>query len=324
MSGESSWHWYFILALLLAVLAGCQSETPTSHRVQVQLNWYPDAQFGGYYAAKLHGEYAAEGIEVEILAGGPDVTVLPKLAMGRVQFAVGNADQVLLARKEGADVVAVMAAMQDSPRCIMVHEKSGIRSLAELNNISLALGEGNPFAEFLKTNLPLEEVRIVPYAGSIAKFLVDDRFAQQGYVFSEPIVARQRGSDPLPLMVSELGFNPYTGLVITNRTMIEQRPELVKKFVHATVRGWRRYLEQPAVTNAEIYRLNPEMDLESLAQAVDVIRTLCLPPGSQLRDLGKMVPARWETLSGQLQQLGLLPTQDGAQASEAFTTRFLP
>lgn len=292
--------------------------------MQVQLNWYPDAQFGGYYAAKLHHEYAAEGLDVEILSGGPDVTVLPKLAMGRVTFAVGNADQVLLARKEGADVVAVMAAMQNSPRCIIVHKKSGIRSLAELSQLTLALGEGNPFAQFLVSRVPLKDVRIVPYAGSVAKFLVDDHYAQQGYVFSEPIVARQRGSDPLPLMVSELGFNPYTGLVITNRSTIEKQPELVRKFVRATLRGWRRYLESPDVTNAEIHRLNPEMDLESLSQAVEVIRKLCLPPGSELGDLGKMIPARWQTLAHQLQDLGLLSANDASQSSEAYTTHLLP
>jgi NitT/TauT family transport system substrate-binding protein len=244
--------------------------------------------------------------------------------MGRVHFAVENADQVLLARKEGADLVAVMAVMQDSPRCIMVHEKSGIRSLADLHDITLAIGEGNPFAEFLKSQLPLDNVRIVSYSGSIAKFLVDDQFAQQGYVFSEPIVARQRGADPLPLMVSELGFNPYTGLVLTHRDLIEQQPELVRKFVRATIRGWQRFLQDPQTANAEIHRLNPEMDAKSLAQAVDVVRKLCLTAGSDVAELGKMVPARWEKLARQLEGIELLPTDQKEAWAKAFTTEFLP
>ena len=94
--------------------------------------------------------------------------------MGRCDFAIANADQVLLARAQGADVVAVFAAMQNSPRCIMVHEGSGIGSLDHLRDMTLALGDGKAFAEYLKNKVPLTNVRIVSYTGSVAKFLLDD------------------------------------------------------------------------------------------------------------------------------------------------------
>ncbi len=213
--------------------------------------------------------------------------------------------------------------MQDSPRCIMVHAKSGIRSLEQLQHLTLAMGEGNPFAEFLKSKVPLEGVRIVAYSGSVAKFLFDDNFAQQGYVFSEPIVARQRGSDPVALMVSDLGFNPYTGLIITNRSMIQRQPEVVRKFVRATIRGWQHYLADPQKTNEEICRLNSEMDMDSLAKSVEVIRTLCVPPGSDVTTVGQMIPQRWQTLADQMQTLAILPKQHQLDPNRAFTTDFL-
>jgi NitT/TauT family transport system substrate-binding protein len=326
---------------LFVLLTGCQAPAPETTdgppKIRLQLNWLPDAQFAGYYEALLSGEYEQAGLDVEIKIGGPDAAVLPKLAMGRVEFGLGNADQLLLARQEGADVVAVLAVMQDNPRCIMVHESSGIQSLEELQGVTLAMGEGNAFAQFLKLKLPLDNVRIVSYAGNIAKFMVDDSFAQQGYVFSEPVVARQRGSDPQVLMVSELGFNPYAGIVMTGRKLIEDRPEVVRRFVQATKAGWLNYLSDPSRANAEIHRLNPEIDLASLESAIPGLRQLCfasLASSATSADsftmdehartrFGNMTAERWHTLNGQLTELQLLkPSDKPFVPSSVFTNQF--
>jgi NitT/TauT family transport system substrate-binding protein len=299
--------WFRCAVKLLAALivTGCQGRHDSS-KIRLQLNWFPDAQFGGYFAAQIHGEYAAEGLDVEIVPGGPGVAVIPGLASGRVQFGVGNADQVLLARQEGGKVVAVMTVMQDSPRCILVHESSSVDSFEELRDMTLAVEEGHAFAQYLKSHAKLENVRIVPYAGSIARFLLESDFAQQGYVFSEPLVARRQGSDPRALMLADIGFNPYTGVIMTTDTMIDSQPEVVRKFVRATRRGWQQYLESPAEANAEMHRRNPEMDMESLEEAVKIIRGLCLPRDMPITELGIMNRARWNELAAQLRELGML------------------
>jgi NitT/TauT family transport system substrate-binding protein len=269
------------------LLVGCENNTSQQPlmdsssmvRVQLQLNWLPDAQHGGFYAAAHSGLYEAEGLEVTIVPGGPGTAVLPKVAMGRCDFAIANADQVLLARAQQADVIAIFAAMQNSPRCIMVHESSGITSLKELANMTLALGDGKAFAEYLKSQIPLTGVRIVSYSGTIAKFMIDDNFAQQGYVFSEPIMAEAIGGDPRALMVSETGFNPYSSVVVTRREIWEQNPDLVRKFVRATRAGWQAYLESPNAANQAIITDNPEMDAEPLFKSAAAIKSLCHPPG---------------------------------------------
>ncbi len=315
-------HGAALLLLFAALIAGSGCDRSATERpIRLQLNWYPDAQFGGFYAAKIHGFYEAEGLNVEILPVGPDAAVIPKLAMGRVDFGVGNADQVLLARKEGADLVAVMASMQDCPRCILVHKSSGITSLDQLANVTLAMGEGNPFAEFLKQNLRLTNVRIVPYSGTVAKFLMDDHYAQQGYVFSEPIVAKRRGADPIALLVSDHGFNPYTGVVMTRRATIQNQPERVQKFVRATIRGWQKYLRDPEQTNRTMQSLHPEMDTESLHAALSELQQLCVPDGMALDALGTMSDKRWETLSRQMVELNLIPANLDVQ--DCYTCEFV-
>lgn len=301
-------------------LAGCGKKevlesTPT---IQLQLNWIPDAQHGGFFAAVVDGYFAEEGLDVEIVPGGPGTAAIPKLAMGRCDFAIGNADQVLLAREQGADVVAVFAAMQDSPRCIMVHEKSGITSLEQLANVTLALGDGKAFAEYLKLKVPLENVRIVSYSGTVAKFLLDEGFAQQGYVFSEPILAAQEGGDPTSLMVSELGFNPYSSLVIANQETVSNDPELVSKFVNAVRKGWQSYLQDPSAANEAIVKLNSEMDANVLAKSAAAIRPLCGDSSA----LGAMRAERWELLRAQLIELELLPATSKA-STDAFSESFV-
>ncbi|MCA9246636.1 MAG: ABC transporter substrate-binding protein [Planctomycetales bacterium] len=310
----------------IAWLSGCSQPTPQATSaetapIQLQLNWFPDAQHGGFYAALVHGDFAAENLDMKILPGGPNVPVVQAVASRRVPFAIANADQVLLGREQGADVVAVFAAMQDSPRCILVRADSDIRRLEDLRDITLALGNGKAFAKFLQAKLPLEHVRIVPYSGSIAAMLADEKYAQQGYVFSEPLIARRQGMETRCLMVSELGFNPYTSVLITHPELIAEQPDLVLRAVRAVRRGWEQYLASPEETNQRIHRDNPQMDLESLAFAADEIRSLCMPPDQPDNSLGEMTTERWATLARQLADLGLL--SGGAPSAGAFTNRFV-
>ncbi len=306
-------------------LVGCSRDVTHANSqdpVQLALNWFPESEHGGFFAAQVHGYFEQEGVSVEILPGGPGAPVIQQVATGRVSFAIANADQVLLGRAQGAPVVAVMAVMQDSPRCIMVHAQSGIRSLHDLKNLTLSVGAGKPFAQFLLHELGDAGLTIVPYQGNVTAFLQKSDYAQQAYVFSEPYVARQHGAEPVCLMLSECGYNPYTSVLITHEDTIARRPELVAQVVQASLRGWAKYLESPESTNRRIHQLNPEMGLEILAYGAESIAPLCQPPGSDVAVLGRMNPQRWEQLADQLHTIGLL--DDMSVWQQAFDLRFLP
>lgn len=319
--------------LLLAVCQGCgggragPSEAGGGKRaltrVALQLNWFPEAEHGGYYAALVHGFYEEAGLEVTILRGGPDTPVIPEVARGRIAFGISNADSLLLARAQEADVVALLAPMQHSPRCIMVHAASGIERLEELRGVTLAMSEASAFSHFLRRRLPLEDVQIVPYAGNIARFLEDPRYAQQGYVFSEPYLARRAGAVPRALMVSELGFDPYTSVLFARRELVERQPDLVRRMVRASVRGWDRYLSAPEETNRYICAQNESMELDVLAYGVEALRPLVLDAVARRHGIGTMRLSRWQELEGQLVEAGQLKP-GAARVQEAFTTRFLP
>ena len=315
------------ILFLLVSLVGCgSSPEPSSSsseltKVTLALNWFPEAEHGGYYAALVNGYFKEEGLDVEIQPGGPGVPIIQNVATKRVMFGIANADQVLVGRNEQADVVALLAPLQMSPRCIMVHKKSGIRRLEDLKDMTLAAGSGKAYLEYLKTQVTLENVKLVPYAGSSALFLKDENFAQQGYVFSEPFVARQKGADPHVLMVSEIGFNPYTSLLVTHGETISDQEELVAKVVRASRRGWQDYLADPKTVNAYIHKVNPEMDMESLRFGVEAIQPLCLPENMSPTELGAMSLERWQALSNQLKEIDWLDAE--LDPATAFESRFI-
>ena len=318
-----------VVILCLSPCWGCRDPSRVDNSgdnelrpVKLALNWFPEAEHGGFYAALVHGYFEEEGLNVEIQSGGPGAPVIQNVATGRVEFAVANADQVLLGRDQQAPVLAVMTAMQNSPRCIMVHDKTGPAELLKLRDMTLSVGAGKPFAKFLLDKLPLDaNLTIIPYQGSVALFLERDDFAQQAYVFSEPFVATRQGGDPRCLMVSQIGFNPYASLLITRDDLVADDPELVAKMVRACTRGWRKYLDDPEETNRRINRLNPEMSLEILAFGAAELRQLCLPEALDPQSLGTMTAGRWEQLADQLHQIELLENRQVWK--QAFDVQFL-
>jgi NitT/TauT family transport system substrate-binding protein len=292
-------------------------------KVQLALNWFPEAEHGGYYAALVHGFYQEAGLDVEILGGGPGAPVIPRVATGQVTFGVTNADRVLFGRAQKAPVVALMAPLQNSPRCIMVHEKSGIEDFDSIKDMTLAMSSKAAFSHFLRKKFAFKNVKIVPYPGNVSKFLLDENFAQQGYVFSEPFVAKQKGGDPKSLMVSETGWNPYTSLLVTGEETIKSKSDIVKKMVGASVRGWLKYSEEHEATNKHIHKLNPEMGMEILAYGVEQMKPLVQSNETKKSGFGIMTRERWQLLYSQMQKSELLKEGDVA-VEAAFTIGYLP
>ena len=290
-------------------------------RVRLALNWFPEAEHGGFYAAHIHGYYAARNLEVEILGGGPDAPVIQRVSTGAVEFGVTNADDVLYARAQQAPVVALMAPYQINPRCIMVHESSGIERIDQISNITLAMSQRPAFSHYLRWKYPLEGVNIVPYPGNVSQFLANTDFAQQGYVFSEPFVARQQGGNPRALLVSDIGFNPYASVIIATEETIAQRTDIVRAVVEASIEGWEHYLRDGQETNQYINSLNPEMGLDILAYGVEESASLVLDPVASEKGLGHMSNARWNELNKQMVEAGLIKAEDGVEG--AFDTQFL-
>src|SRR5882724_1298576 len=243
--------------------------------VKLALDWVPEPEFGGFYAAREDGGYARHGIQIEIQGGGAGVPVLQMVATGRADFGTVGADEVITARARGADVVALFAVFQTSPQGIMVHASRKLQKLEDVfRSGTLGLETGLAYAAYLKKKFPWDGVKIVPYDGGVAHFLSDPDFGQQCFVTSEPIAARQQGADPQVFLIADTGFNPYATVVITRRELLQKQPELIKSFVLATREGWQNYLDHPEATNALLGKLNSALDQTTLAAAAAAQKSL--------------------------------------------------
>ncbi|MDP1563811.1 MAG: ABC transporter substrate-binding protein [Pirellulaceae bacterium] len=324
-------HWW-CFGLLLFGLIGCsESAVPSKdgvEKVRLQLNWVPEAEHGGFYAALEHGYYEQLGLEVEIIPGGVSAPVTQQLAMNRVQFGVMNADWVVMGRNSGAKIQALMAPIQDSPRCILVRPESGITNFGNFQNITVAAKPEDPFLEFSKRKLVWDQknVTIVPYL-SMQAFFTNQNYAQQGYSFSEPFLAKAQGIDPVVLMVSELGYNPYTSCLVADESLIRSNPTLVRKFVQASIRGWEKYLADPEATNRRIAGLNADQSMESLAFALDDVRKLShwdAETKQTTLPMGSMTDQRFAEIGQALREIGFISAEDDRVFQRAVNLSFLP
>jgi NitT/TauT family transport system substrate-binding protein len=276
-------------------------------KLKLVLNWVPEPEFGGFYAAREGGAYRRQGFDVEIIGGGAGVPVVQMVATGRAHFGTIGGDELITARAHGADVVAVFATFQTSPQGIMAHASRKLANLADVfRSGTLAIEPGMAYAAYLKKKFSWDGLQVVPYDGGVARFLTDPNFAQQCYVTSEPIAAKKLGGDPQVFLIADAGFNPYTTVVVAKRELVTQKPEMVNAFVAATAEGWKNYLADPRAVNQMLAHLNPAMDATTLDAAVEAERPLIAPEATKQTGLGSMTAERWSTLGAQLADLKMI------------------
>jgi NitT/TauT family transport system substrate-binding protein len=304
---------FWTLAVTSLVALGCskdQGATSTAggkQKVKLVLNWVPEPEFGGFYAARDGGAYAKENLDVEIMGGGAGVPVVQMVAKGQADFGIAGADEVLTARARGVDIVALFSIYQTSPQGIMAHASRGAKSIKDLlGSGTLAMEPGLPYAGYLKKKYGFEGVQIVPYDGGVARFVSDKNFAQQCFITSEPIAAKKKGAETAVFLVADEGFNPYVGVIITRREVVEKNKALAKAFISASREGWKSYLADPKSANATMAKLNTSMDAETFAAAAEAQKTLIETAETKAKGLGTMSKERWETLANQLVELKII------------------
>jgi NitT/TauT family transport system substrate-binding protein len=305
-----------IAVACLAAVAAAQSPAPPPARppladLKLQLNWLPEPEFGGIYAAELNGSFASHSLAVEILKGGPDVPAVQMAASGRVELAIAAADEVIALRARGADIVALYATYQTSPQAIMVKQSRPVNGLKAMFDAggTLIAQPGLAYLKWLRANYDFSRTQVVPYgSGAMAQFLDPKAtgIAMQCFLPAEPVTARRLGVDTKVFLIANTGFNPYTAVVVTRRDFLASHREACRGVVAALREGWRAYLDDPEPANRAMARLNPSMDLATFAEAAMTQRDLVESPDTRTLGLGAMNEQRWTTLARQLLDLGII------------------
>lgn len=283
-------------------------------KVTLQLNWMPEPEFGGLYAATIYGLDREEGLEVELINGGPGVPSAQLVASGKVDLGVFGADQVITMRAKGADLVALFASFQETPRVIMSRpsELKTMRSLWESGRM-IAVEPGMGFVRWLNHSFGEGKVKLVASQGGLSQFKQDPTLSQAAFVFSEPVTLGLDGIETQLFRVSESGWNPYAVVVATREGYLRAHPEVAGALTRALRRGWARYLENPTEVNRHLAKLNPSMSFEAMQRATTLAEPFIRGEG---QPLGAMSVERWRALMGQLLTLGLI--KEEVDPSECF------
>ena len=319
-----------VLALLigLAVLAlAGGSAARAADRVVFGTDWRAQAEHGGFYQALAKGFYKAAGLDVVIRQGGPQINHAQLLAAGRVDFSLSsNSFIVLNFVRESIPMVAVAAFFQKDPAVLIAHPGQGNDSLAALRGKPIYIGSDTRVGSwlFLKSKFGYTDSQIRPYTFSIAPFLVNKAAIQQGYLGSEPFLIEQQGIKPVVMLLADAGYESYGALIETSRKLVERKPDLVRRFVAASIKGWADYLHgDPGPANKLIKQANPEMTDALLAYGRAKMNEYGIVESGEAKryGIGTMDPARWARFVKTMTKQGLYPA--GMKWRSAFTTKFV-
>jgi len=315
-----------ILIPALGALTACRGSHSTHSDLtplRVQLDWYPQPEHGGLFAAQLLGYYQAEGLDVSFAPLPLYGSGVQQVASGKADIGLGSSDAVLEWNTNGLPIVAIGATMQHDPQAIMIHKDSPVHDFKDLEGRTVAAQTGATWIKWVTLHYNLHQLRQVPSTLSIANFLADPNYVQQVFVTSEPFFAKQAGAEVRTLLISSSGYDPYR-VQFTTRDFAAQHPDIVAKFVRATVRGWQSYLKDPEATNAYLLKLNPVLNPEQEAYTAKALRDGGFIDGGDATgaQVGHMLASRWQSTFEQLKYLGIVNAQ--LDPTTCYSLKFVP
>ncbi|HEV8678015.1 MAG TPA: ABC transporter substrate-binding protein [Stellaceae bacterium] len=310
------------LIALFALIGSVAAET-----VNFGTDWKAEAEHGGFYQAIATGIYKRYGLDVTLRPGGPQVNHAQLLAAGVLDFNIGSNSFVPLNFvRENVPMVAVAAIFQKDPSVLIAHPGQGANSLAGLKGRPVMISSDTRVTSwlFLKQKFGYTDDQIRPYNFNAAPFLADPKAIQQGYLTSEPFTIEQAGVKPVVMLLADAGYAGYGALIQTSQKLAREKPDLVQRFVSASIEGWYSYLYgDPSPANALIKRDNPEMTDALLHYGIGKMQEYGIVDSGDAKALGigAMSEARWHEFFTGMSQAGLYPAS--LDFHKAYTAQFV-
>jgi NitT/TauT family transport system substrate-binding protein len=316
--------------VLLPLASGADAGRAAIDHVVFATNWKAQAAHGGFYQALVDGTYARYGLDVTIRQGGPQVNNRPLLPAGRIDFLMtGNLLHAFDNLKNGVPTVQVAAIFQKDPQALIAHPGQGYERFDRLKDAPVVLvAKDAQFTwwQWLKVTHGFRDEQLRPYTFNLGPFLANPRALQQGYSIAEPIYVRQQGGfEPVVHLLADHGFDTYSTLIEARADTVRKRPDLVQRFVDASILGWYSYLYgDRRAANAAMLRDNPEITEDELEASVALMRSQgIIDSADALRlGIGAMNPARIHHFFQSMVAAGLY--RDGElDPDQAATIRFV-
>jgi NitT/TauT family transport system substrate-binding protein len=313
-----------LLALIAALMP---ARAQTLDKVSFGTNWVAEAEHGGFFQAVADGTYKKYGLDVSIVPGGPNTNNRMLLTAGKLDFFMSaNTLQSFDAVTNKVPLVTVAAIFQKDPLVLLTHPEIKISKLEDLKPLTLLVSKEGlaSYFQWLKSEYGFSESKVKPYTFNPQPFIVNKQSAMQGYVTSEPYaVQKAAGFKPNVILLADYGWSAYSTLIETRNEMADKKPDLVQRFVDASIIGWYNYLygdNKPA--NEMIKKLNPDMTDELLAYSLGKMKEYgIVDSGDTLKDgIGAMSDARVASFFDKMVRAGVV--KGDIDYRQAYTLRF--
>lgn len=314
-----------LVALPLAVMP--VAATANNIAVTYGTNWVAQAEHGGFYQSVADGTYAACGLDVTVVPGGPQVNNAAQLLAGKLDFYMGGTLNALFGVQEGLPLVNVAAMFQKEPQVLITHPGAAasfedIKALPKL----LIGDEGySTYYQWMKAAYGFTDEQRAPYTYNAAPFLADKQSAMQGYLSSEPLtVETEGGFKPDVWLIADAGYTAYSTTIQTLADTVATKPDVVKCFVEASIKGWHNYLHNDnTAANALIMKDNPDMTQASIDYAITKMteQGIVYSGDSLTMGIGAMTDARMTDFYSKMVTAGVLNA--GMDISKAYTLQFV-
>ncbi len=314
-----------LLALLAALPAISQAAAQT--KVVFGTDWLAEAEHGGFYQALALGLYKKHGLDVTIRMGGPQTNPPQQVAAGLVDVQLSSGSFAAMAMaQQGIPVLAVAAFFQKDPEVLIAHPGTGSDTIAQMKGKPIMLSAANRTGSwlFLKARFGFSDSQIRPYNFSIAPFLADPGAIEMGFVSSEPYQIKQAaGFEPVVNLLADNGYDGYSTVILAQSRIVQQKPEVLRAFIEASIEGWRSYLDDPAPGDALIRHDNPDITQDVLDNSVRVMKRdgIVDSGDSKTLGLGAMTDARWKGFFDTMVQAGLYKPE--LDYHKAYTLQFV-
>jgi NitT/TauT family transport system substrate-binding protein len=304
-------------ALALSALALGSYTTKSSaqdlEKVTFGLNWLPHAGQCGFFQARDDGTYKEYGLDVELIPGGPGMSMPQLTAAGTYDLAMGSALTTLAMRNNGIPGVTVAAMMQKTPSSFVAHPDSGIKTLEDFKGKPIMISNiARPLQwQWAKKKYGFDDSQLRPYVYNPAAFVADKELSTQGYATEDGyLIGKALGAEPVIVLLADYGFPDYSTAIFTMQETIEKRPEMVKKFVEASIKGFTKcvYGDPVEAINA-IAGSSDQADRELVLFSLEKMRSYdILTSGDAIEHgIGAMTDERWKEIFETMADIELYP-----------------
>lgn len=319
-----------LTALLVALALLAMTAARAEDMVRFATNWKAQAAHGGFYQAMADGTYKKYGLDVTLLQGGPQVNNRPLLPAGRIDFLMtGNLLHSFDNVKNGVPTIVVAGMFQKDPQALIAHPGQGYEKFDALKAAPVALiAKDAQFSwwQWLKVTHGFRDEALKPYNYNLGPFLANPRAIQQGYSVAEPIYVENQGHfKPVVHLLADHGFSTYSTVIEARTEMVAKQPDLVQRFVDASILGWVHYLYgDRRAAHALMRRDNPEMTEGELEASVALMKQQgIVDSGESLtQGIGAINPARIRDFYEQMMKAGLYKPGD-VDLSRVATVQFV-